>query len=311
MVIDERELLTGMDELWLPLDGREVHVARWLPRSQRHAFPPVLFVHGLGGSTVNWELVGQRLADRLGTRVDALDLPGFGRTRLGHGRATVGANGHVVAEFLAREGPAIVVGNSMGGAISIGVAARHPELVPALVLVDPALPRRGRGSLRPVVAMPSAFGAFLWATRGRRPTPALLGDAIMHMVFHDPDSLDAATLDRLALLVAERGAYDERRRAFLDATRSLLAHTANPTGLWRDMRDIEAPVLVIQGQEDRLVPVSIIREAVRRRATWHLEVFEDCGHVPQLECPEKFVDVVARWAGAELARMAGCASSRS
>jgi len=184
------DTIVDMEDMWLPIDGRDVHVARWQPHRRVADAVPMLLVHGLGGSTLNWELVGQSLADQLGARVDAIDLPGFGRTRLGDGRATVGRNGQVVMEFLQREGNAILVGNSMGGAISIGVAARNPELVRGVVLVDPALPRRGRGSLRPIVEMPGAVGSFLWAARNRRPTPRLLADAALQMVFYDPAGLD-------------------------------------------------------------------------------------------------------------------------
>jgi pimeloyl-ACP methyl ester carboxylesterase len=293
-----------MKDLTLPLDGRAVHIARWQPRGERSGRSPLLLVHGLGGSTVNWELVGQPLSDRLGVRVDAIDLPGFGRTRLGDARATVGRNGQVVTEYLHTEGAAILVGNSMGGAISIGAAARNPELVPGVVLVDPALPRRGRGSLRPIMEMPGAMGQFFWSARNRRPTPRLLADAALHMVFHDPTSLDHDVADRLAALMAERASYEERTRAMLDATQSLIAHTANPIGLWREMRSIECPVLVVQGLQDRLVPTSIIREAIRHRQSWDLEVFENCGHVPQLECPELFIDTVVDWIEQSVAELA-------
>jgi pimeloyl-ACP methyl ester carboxylesterase len=117
------------------------------------------------------------------------------------------------------------------------------------------------------------------------------------MVFHDPTGLDPDVVGRLAMLVAERGTYEERRRAVLDATQSLIANTANPIGLWRDMRAIIGPVLIIQGKQDRLVPLTVIREAVRHRADWQLEVFDQCGHVPQLERPEQFVDTVVSWIG--------------
>jgi len=285
----------------IAVDDVDVHTVSWTPARARPRATPLLLIHGLGGSTINWELVGQGLADRAGARVDAVDLPGFGRSRLGSARATVGANGAVVARLLAEWGPAVLVGNSMGGAISIGVAARHPDLVPGLVLVDPALPRRGRGSLRPVMQMPAAVAAFVRSARGRGLSPALLADAALQMVFHDPEALDREVLDRLALLAYERGHYEERRRALREATQSLISHTARPSGLWRDMRSVHCPVLVIQGRQDRLVPLAVIREAVRHRADWHLEVFDRCGHVPQLEMPEQFVDVVIDFVTREVA----------
>jgi pimeloyl-ACP methyl ester carboxylesterase len=124
-------------ERWLDVDGFKVHAVEWGDGDAR-----VLLVHGLGGHTISWEPVGKGLADRLQATVTAVDLPGFGRTRLPAGRrATMGTHGRLLRALLERSGPAVVMGNSMGGALGIGLAARHPGLVRALVLVDPALPR--------------------------------------------------------------------------------------------------------------------------------------------------------------------------
>ena len=70
-----------MHERWFDADGRWVHTADWEPTEPRPGAIPVVLVHGLGASTLSWELVGHGIADRLGTRVTALDLPGFGRSR--------------------------------------------------------------------------------------------------------------------------------------------------------------------------------------------------------------------------------------
>jgi pimeloyl-ACP methyl ester carboxylesterase len=286
-----------MRDGWIVIDGMRVHTNRWGTRTAR---PPVVLVHGLGGSTINWQLIGAPLAQRLDTEVIALDLPGFGRTRLPDDHhATVGANGQIVAALLGTLGPSTLIGNSMGGAITIGVAARYPDLIAGVVLVDPALPRRGRGarpSIGAIATLPTLaprIGALVVAARTR--PPAAVADATLRLVFHDPDRIDHDVLRRVARLGAERSQYPEVPRAFAEATRSLLAQSADPRALWRDMRAITAPVLVVQGRDDRLVPTSVVREAVRRREGWELEVFERCGHVPQLECPDRFVAVVAAW----------------
>src|ERR687886_710247 len=105
---------------------------------------PLVCVHGLGGAALNWMAVGPPLAR--GHRVLAPDLPGFGRTALGDRRASLGANRRLLDRFI-REvagSPAIVMGNSMGGLLTVLQAAHSPETVRAVVLVDPALPWRGR-----------------------------------------------------------------------------------------------------------------------------------------------------------------------
>src|SRR6185295_6945465 len=75
-----------------------------------------------------------------GARVTAVDLIGFGRTRALDRAATIATNRAVVEGVLDASAPAVVVGNSMGAVIAAGVAARRPDLVVGLVLVDPALP---------------------------------------------------------------------------------------------------------------------------------------------------------------------------
>src|SRR5512143_2671098 len=113
----------------------------------------IVLVHGLGGSHANWLAVAPRLT-RHG-RVYAIDLAGHGHTPSLGRTAEVGANRRLLDRFLAAVagGPAILVGNSMGGYISIDEAAAAPEKVAGLVLVAPAIPRvSGAGFDREVTA---------------------------------------------------------------------------------------------------------------------------------------------------------------
>src|SRR5262249_59834067 len=112
--------------------------------------------------------------ERRRARVPAVALPGFGLTRLPRERrATLGTHGRVLRALLEQSGPSIVAGNSMGGALGVGLAARHPELVRALVLVDPALPRPATSLAQwSVIArlapmMVPMVGAQFLAARGR------------------------------------------------------------------------------------------------------------------------------------------------
>src|SRR5580698_10756797 len=101
---------------------------------------PIVFVHGLGGSHLNWCLIGPELA--AGRRAVALDLHGFGMTPGTRRNSTVRANAGLLDRFV-REvtgTPVILVGNSMGGLISLLQTAAAPETVAGLALIDPALP---------------------------------------------------------------------------------------------------------------------------------------------------------------------------
>jgi len=112
----------------------------------------VVLVHGLGGSHLNWDLFAPLLTEH--ARVWALDLPGFGRSEPGARTASVSANAAALQRFLDEVvgEPALLVGNSMGGMISILVTGERPEAVTGLVLLDPAVPGPRR-ALDPLVAL--------------------------------------------------------------------------------------------------------------------------------------------------------------
>ena len=135
-------------------DGRDRRVdlggpVHYVDFGGNDAGPTFVLVHGLGGSQLNWELFAPMLTPA--GRVLALDLPGFGLSEPGERPATVPANVRVLDRFLHQvaRGPVVLVGNSMGGMIAILLAARSPENVTGLVLLDPALPpplTRGRNA---------------------------------------------------------------------------------------------------------------------------------------------------------------------
>src|SRR5690348_12888685 len=91
---------------------------------------PVVLVHGLGGSHLNWMCVGRELAAAPpGYRVVAPDLVGFGRTPLAGRSSSIEAQVELLAAFIEKVagGPCVLAGNSMGGLISVLTAEAHPE----------------------------------------------------------------------------------------------------------------------------------------------------------------------------------------
>src|SRR2546429_6027570 len=126
--------------------------------------PTLVLVHGLGGSHVNWMAVAPALARD--ARVLAVDLAGFGRTPLGERSADVHANRILLDRFLegVAAGPAVLVGNSMGGLVAMMEAALAPERVAGLGPVAPAPPRAaearmdGRGAAPLPYAPPGLRG---------------------------------------------------------------------------------------------------------------------------------------------------------
>jgi pimeloyl-ACP methyl ester carboxylesterase len=83
--------------------------------------------------------------------------------------------------------------------------------------------------------------------------------------------------------------------AFLGAARSLVSRTLRPGRFAELVRDVKAPTLIVQGDSDRLVPLSSSRALAASRPDWRLEVLEGIGHVPQLEAPDRFVELFGAW----------------
>jgi pimeloyl-ACP methyl ester carboxylesterase len=262
---------------------------------------PIVMVHGLGGNAMNWMSVGPELSKN--HRVLALDLAGFGRTPLFNRSAALGANAELVHRFIEQVvgEPAILMGNSMGGHISILEAADHPQWVDALILVDPAIPgahvRRPDPTMLGVMAALTLPGLadFVIDRRARVLGPERLVRETIALVAADPSRIDSAVIDAHVQLMRERGNLGRQAsRAFLQAVRSLGLRMADPR-FWTRLKKVEAPGLVIHGELDRLIPVSAVRDLVRRRPDWTLEVIEGVGHVPMMECPDLFLKLVNQW----------------
>jgi pimeloyl-ACP methyl ester carboxylesterase len=288
-------------ERWLEADGVRVHAVDW-----GHGETRVLLVHGLGAHTISWAPSAAGLAERLHATVTAVDLPGFGLTRLPRGRrATLGTHGRVLTALLEQSGPSIVAGNSMGGALGVGLAARHPELVRALVLVDPALPRPATTltqwsvMVRLAPMMVPMVGAQFLAARGRLRGPERLVDDTLGWTLCDPARIDPELRQRLVELARTRRAFPEAPAAYADSARSLFWYLTRR--MRADEPRVTCPTLVVHGDRDRLVPAAAARALAARRPDFALELIDDCGHTPQLEVPEKFLAAVVPWLAATLA----------
>jgi pimeloyl-ACP methyl ester carboxylesterase len=262
--------------------------------------PRVVLVHGLGGSHLNWDLFAPLLTPH--ARVLALDLPGFGRSEPGERRATVHANVEILDRFLAEVAgePAVLVGNSMGGMISILQAARSPESVSALVLLDPAVPGPRR-SLDPLVAatfalyaLPMVGERLLWLRRQRH-TPLRRVRDLLRLCGVEPDALPAEVIDRSVSLLEERADVEGMDKAFLAAARSLVYLLVDPRRYRAAMSAIDVPVLLVHGDRDRLVPVQAARDIARRHPAWTYREMAGVGHVPQLQVAEQLAADVLTW----------------
>jgi pimeloyl-ACP methyl ester carboxylesterase len=269
--------------------------------------PTMVLVHGLGGSHLNWDLLAPRLTSR--GRVIAVDLPGFGMSAP-HGRpSTIRSNVNALAGFVRTvcDPPVVLVGNSMGGLISILLAARMPELVRGLVLLDPALPSPTRILRSPATAATLAVHALpgvgerLRRERRRRVGARATVRETLRLCGVDPDTLPAALVERSVALVERQSDVAGMDRAFLSASRSLAWTLARTRAYRAAMSSIAAPVLLVHGDIDQLVPVAAARATARRHPAWRYVELADVGHLPQLQVPDELARHIAEWLG-EMAR---------
>lgn len=263
--------------------------------------PPVVLVHGLGGSHLNWTRLAPLLTPY--ARVSALDLAGFGRTGAQAGPTTVTANAALLRRYLTDVvgEPAVLVGNSMGGMVSTLAAAAAPDLVRGLALVDPSVPLAAKAKIDPQVRLRFAVnlipGVAGWALRRRLATlPARR---------RVEETLDMTCADRSRVpeeVIAAAVALDEemtrdhpqRAASYLDASRSLLRVLARPGAYWQAMASLPMPVLLLHGVHDRLVGIDQARAVAARLPHWTYAEL-DSGHVPQLEHPDDVAAHLLTW----------------
>jgi pimeloyl-ACP methyl ester carboxylesterase len=283
------------------LDGLTVTIRRWDPARNGHDLAsPLVLVHGLGANTVSWLPVGQALADRRNGPVLALDLAGFGYTRSVGTSATIQRNAALVTATLEEYGPSVLFGNSMGGAITIKVAAGRPDLVEGVVLVNPALrPVFGSPQWRQAwLLSPMVFprvGARIIGGRARQLGAEGMVDGTLQLVLEDPTTLDRSIRDEFVVIATERGEYPEAARAYADAASSMFWYLVR--NLDRDLGIIlrTHPALMVFGDRDRLVHLSSAHALSARHPRLDVAILEGVGHAPQLEAPQLFVDVVDEW----------------
>lgn len=263
--------------------------------------PLLVMVHGLGGATWNWLALAPLLRDHV--RVMAIDLAGHGLSPAAGRSTTVGANRRLLDRFLREVAgePVVLVGNSMGGMISILEASSSPDQVRGTVLVNPALPRPllSRGDARvaaqfAVMALP-LLGEAAYVRRRAR----------FSAEHHIRQTLRLCTVDHrrvpdevIAAGVAVIEQRDARRFPPSDVTaagRSVVQRVSFAGRLRRSMAAISSPVLLIHGAKDRLVPVAAAQQAARHFPSWRLAIADDVGHVPMMEAPEWTATQILDW----------------
>jgi pimeloyl-ACP methyl ester carboxylesterase len=247
-------------------DGRRVSALVW-----GDADPEILFVHGGAQNAHTWDTVALAL-DR---PLVAVDLPGHGHSDWRDDRRYWPAdNANDVATVMQALAPSVdlVVGMSLGGLTSIALAARHPELVPLLMLVDvtPGVDREKAAPIAAFVAGPERFESFdeiLERTIAFNPTrtESSLRRGILHNAREQDDGSWTWRYDRWRLGEGE--------------------DIPDFGPLWDDVSKLTMPVMLVRGADSGVVGDEDVAEFRRHQPGLQVEVVDGSGHSVQGDRP--------------------------
>jgi pimeloyl-ACP methyl ester carboxylesterase len=270
-------------------EDEQVYLAE-TPRSVHEDRDLVLCVHGMSGAATNWTDLMAELAPDFDCA--AVDLPGSGYSappakRSGYSIRALAATVIRLIETLER-GPVHLVGNSMGGAVSIRVAAARPDLVRTLTLVSPVLPDRRphRATAHfPILALPFV-GQRLARGFARMPAETRVA-GVYNMCYYNPALLHPDRFAQEVAALRRRDDLGHDAATLVGAARTLVGETLSlrPFSLWRAAEQITAPTLVLFGGHDRLVSPALAVPAARVFRNVRVEVLADTGHIGQMERP--------------------------
>jgi pimeloyl-ACP methyl ester carboxylesterase len=278
------ETLADADSLFIDVNGIRVHY-----KTMGAGEPVFILLHGFASSLFSWRDVMQPLS-RYGA-VIAFDRPAFGLTSRpmpgewkGQNPYSLDAQVDLTLGLMDKLGVkrAVLVGNSAGGTIAALMALRHPERVQSLVLVSPAIYGGGGapGIVTMLMKLPqlSRLGPLLTRQFAKS------GEAFGRSAWHDPSKLTPEIWAGYKKPLQAQN-WD---RALWEFTRA-----GRPSGLSAQLRNLTLPVLVITGDDDRIVPTSQSIRLAGELPDARLVVIPESGHVAHEETPSAFMAAVS------------------
>lgn len=252
--------------------------------------PAIVLLHGFGASEFSWREVLVPLGEH--GRTIAYDRPAFGLTeRLLPGewsdRSPYGPEAQIDLLFGLMDAlgvdRAVLIGHSAGGAVAAQSALDRPDRVAGLVLVDAAVFSSGGppGLLRPLLNTPHANRLGPWFSRGIQQW----GEELVRASWHDSNRVTPEIL---------AGYRKPLQVENWDVALWELTKASRPTDLPERLDELDVPVLVIAGDDDRIVPTEESLRLAGEIPQAELVILEGCGHLPHEECPEAFLEAVER-----------------
>jgi pimeloyl-ACP methyl ester carboxylesterase len=251
--------------------------------------PTVVLAHGLGATNASMLPLIIALSDRY--RVLAPDLPGHGASGIGRDSYAAHFLGTWLVEFirLTSDGePVVLVGNSLGGRVSLEAAMLAPELLRGCVLLCPAVAFRRLRQFVPVVRILRPELALVPVRFPR--AMAMRG---LRSLFAQSDRLREAwyeaAIDEFTRVLGTR----EGRVAFFASLRQIyLDEPFGEEGFWERLPAMKPPALFVWGDKDVLVPAGFARHVDQALPGARTVILSDCGHVPQFEFRERTAQLV-------------------
>ena len=247
----------------------------------------IVLIHGAFSSVDWWSANMPALAEN--HRVYALDMPGFGLTdkiplkSLSHAA-------HFINDFMKTQNieEANLIGHSMGGGCILEYVYLYPDKVSSLVLIDSLGLGREVHFLFKLLSIPVIGELILRPSRSG--SKKSLGVAVYDQSLVTDELVDMAY--RLACIPGTAKCL----LSFIRTGSSIFGidkEFIRP--IIEKLPTVEAPTLIIWGEQDRLFPVEHASVALKNIPDAQLEVFERCGHIPHLEHPDKFNSLVLKF----------------
>ncbi|QIN84665.1 alpha/beta fold hydrolase [Rubrobacter tropicus] len=261
------------------------------------AGPPLVLLHGDGESAFDWSWTLPALARS--RRVYAPDLPGSGENAKPAADYSPAFLERFAASFLdaVGVGRAAVVGSSLGGLVALRLALSEPSRVGSLVLVaSSGLGRAVNLGLSSLII--PGYGDLATGWAGTKAGAAQRARSRARLLFARPGRAPKAWISEQYRLA--------RMPGFLAAQLAALRAELDPLGqrevLLDELPRLTMPTLLVWGERDRILPVSQARAALARLPEGSIEIIPDCGHLPQVEWPDRFVRALDGFLGDEETR---------
>ncbi len=264
--------------------------------------PPMVLLHGIGGSHINWMSVAPALAGSF--HVYALDLIGFGFTPVGRRDARLATQARYVDRFITEVsgGPAVVMGHSMGGVIAMMLAATYPASLSRLVPIDPAACAIRGGDhgiptwvMLALAAVPALGGRIAGAIVRRAGAEAVVREALAR-AYAPGSAIEPGFLAAHIELEKRRAELPAPYRGYIEGWASMHDVHAERDSFAIDVVErIQAPTLLVRGTVDPRIAQRWFERLSDLRPDWDNARLKGIGHDPHMEAPEIFLGAVSGW----------------